>query len=446
MVFWGSKMANYLFLRGNRNKRFFIDIADELKKDGHNCFLIKFELGELLFKSDIHSIFAPSHVTKEEYPISDEELLSLEIYNITFKDRILNKKVTVKELKIYKKYMFFIDQFIESNNIDVICLFNGYHWIDQVTKYIAKKRGLQVFHFEDGFFRPYTVTCDSKGINAESSVPRDPEHYKELTVDRDRLKNHLYKPEDATLLSAGKENLLMVAFVKLFSMLGSLLGIHPSYYAHITLWQAIKYFFHKKMYRYREPDSLQLPDEYFFVPFQVSRDTQIFYNSPHISNMEDFLDIVYEATREVNKRENRNIHVIVKEHPEDMSRNNYWALKKKYEHVQEVTFVQKYDIKKIIRNSLAVVTINSTVGLEALSMRKKVVTLGDALYNIEGVSYHCDHPDKLQDVLVHALNSKNDPDLIEKFIYYLRFSYQVEGTINSPNKVTAKNIAQRISI
>ncbi|WP_010197323.1 hypothetical protein [Bacillus sp. m3-13] len=140
-------MANYLFLRGNRNKRFFMDIAEELIDRGHNCHLIKLELGELLFKSKIQTIFAPFHVTKQEYPISDKTLLKMKIYNITYQRNVLKKDVSKKELAIYKRYMLFIDQYIEKHSIDAVCLFNGYHWIDQITKYIAQKRGLKTFLF-----------------------------------------------------------------------------------------------------------------------------------------------------------------------------------------------------------------------------------------------------------------------------------------------------------
>jgi capsular polysaccharide export protein len=438
-------MANYLFIRGSRNKRFFIDIAKELKDMGHQCYLIKLELGELLFKSNINTTFAPLWVKKKEYPISDEELLEMPIYNITYMNRILKKDISPEELSTYKKYMYFIDEFIIRNKIDIICLFNGYHWIDQVTKYIARKRGLKVYHFEDGLFRPYTVTCDPKGINALASVSRDPDFYDSIIVDEGRLKKYLFKPETPLLLKKKKESLVMVALVKSLSMLGSFIGLHPSYYAHITLWQAIKYFIFKKTFTFRKNDPITLPEEYVFVPFQVSRDTQIFYNSPHISNMEEFLDYVYKAIVLFNKETGRNLKIIVKEHPEDMSRNNYKHLKKKYENVKEVIFVQKYNIHHIINNCEAVITINSTVGIEALARNKRVITLGEALYNIEGIVEKCNDPSTLHQSLYKSLNTPINTERIKKFIYYLRFYYQVEGTISVPSKQTAVNVAKRIS-
>ncbi|PLS01490.1 capsular polysaccharide export protein, LipB/KpsS family [Neobacillus cucumis] len=439
-------MANYLFLRGNRNKKFFTNVAKELNKLGHQSYLIKFELGDLLLKSgEIQSVFAPFKVNKNEYAISNEALLGMEIYNVTYTERILHKKVSSKTLSIYKRYMYFIDQYIDENKIDVICLFNGYHWIDQITKYLADKKGLRVVYFEDGLFRPYTVTCDPTGINAASSISRDPHFYEAVNFDQNRLNSFLYKPEHPLFLKSKKENLFKVALVKSLSMFGALIGLHPNYYVHINLWQAIKYFIFKIMFSRRKNDVFTLPEEYVFVPFQVSRDTQIFYNSPRIKNMEEFLDYVYQAVVRFNKENNRNLKLIVKEHPEDMSRNNYKDLKNRYKEINDVLFVEKCNMKKVIENAEAVITINSTVGIEALTKNQRVLTLGEALYNIEGVVHAVKNPNKLHEDLKMALSTPINTERIKKFIYYLRFSYQVEGTISIPNEQTAKNVAQRLN-
>jgi capsular polysaccharide export protein len=438
-------MTNYLFLRGNRNKKLFINIAKELNKMGHHSHLIKFELGDFLFSSNgIQTVFAPYHITQKEYPISDEALLNMQIYNVTYSEKILNKHVSREELRIYKKYMNFIDNYIDQHEINVICLFNGYHWIDQVARYIAKEKGIKVVYFEDGLFRPYTVTCDTKGINSASSVPQEPEFYDSIIVDKERLKKYIFKPEDSLFLTRKKESLFKIGFVKALSMFGGIIRLHPNYYVHINWSHAIRYFLFKMLYPRRNNDSIVLPEEYVFVPFQVSRDTQIFYNSPNIKKMEHLLESVHTAVLRLNQEDGRNVKIVVKEHPEDMSRNNYKNLKEKYKYNQDVIFVQKFNIKKLIKQSLAVITINSTVGIEALVHNKKVITLGEALYNIEGIVEKCKDPSRLYDSLKTILEKPINTERIQKFIYYLRFYYQVEGVINIPNEQTAKNIAKRL--
>ncbi len=438
-------MANYLFIRGNRNKSFFSNVGEELEKMGHKCHLIKLELGELLFKSKIYTDFAPFKVDKREYPIPDETLLNLPIYNITFTKRILNKNISSKELRTYKRYMYYIDQFLDEQKIDIICLFNGYHWIDQITKYLAELKGIKIYYFEDGLFRPYTITCDTHGINACSSVSQAASFYDQMEINQKRLKKYLFKPENPSLLKQSKENLFFVAFVKAISMFGSFLGLHPRFYAHITFSQAVKYFVFKKLFRKKKKDSITLPEEFIFVPFQVARDTQIFYHSPNIKTMEELLSYVYEAVENYNKIHSTNINIVVKEHPEDMSRNNYKELKRKYKNNNRVLFVQKMNVKELIEKSQAVITINSTVGIEALALKKRVITLGEALYNVEGVVHKCSNPNLLFETMEKSFNTLINISRIDKFLYYLRFNYQIEGVLNSPNKQNAINVANRIS-
>ncbi|MYL20126.1 hypothetical protein GLW04_09535 [Halobacillus litoralis] len=436
-------MANYLFLRGNRNKHFFSDVASELEEKGHTCYQLKFELGELLIPSKIKTVFVPKYISQEVYPISDEELLEMKIYNITYKREMKNTQVSEKELRMYKQYMHFIDQFIEEHHIDFICMFNGYHWIDQVSKYLAEKRNLQTIYFEQGYFRPYTLTCDPQGINNDASIPRSRHFYEAIQMDHRRMKHHLTHPENEDLLNVKGENLTQVALVKVASMLGSVLKVNPNLYAHITWHEAIKYFLFKQGFKFMKMDEQPLPEEFLFVPFQVSRDTQIFYNSS-IKSMEELVDLACAHVEEVNRKQNRNIHLVFKEHPEDMPRNNYKTLKKRYKDNPKVMFLQKRSVPELIRKSLGVITINSTVGIEALTQHKPVITLGDAFYNIDGVVRHCTNLSQLDEEIEFILNHPVNHHLISQFLYYLRFNYQLEGNLISRNPATAEHVAEHL--
>ncbi|WP_413378257.1 hypothetical protein [Alkalihalobacillus sp. 1P02AB] len=312
-------MANYLFLRGNRNKRFFSDIAAELIQKGNQCFLMKFELGELLFKSEIETKYMPFYVSKKEYPITDEELLEMPLFNLTYKESILKKSVKKSELRMYKRYLFAMDHYIKEKKIDTICTFNGYHWLDQMAQLLARKYGLQMHYFEEGLFRPYTITHDLNGINAEASIPRHPGFYQNIEVDQNRLNHYLFQPENPSLKEALGGQILKVAFVKLVSMFGSFCRLNPKLYDHINFWQALNYFATKVVFKYKKEDTFEWPTEYVFLPFQMVGDTQILYNSPHIKTMEKLLKRTVKAVTQINREEKRNIKIIVKEHPEDLS-------------------------------------------------------------------------------------------------------------------------------
>ena len=127
---------------------------------------------------------------------------------------------------------------------------------------------------------------------------------------------------------------------------------------------------------------------------------------------------------------------MVKEHPEEHARNAYLDLKQKYKQDEQVIFVTKHEVEPLIEKALAIITINSTVGIEALSQYKHVITLGEALYNIEGIAHHCPHPSHLAETLATVLKQEINQELIDQFLYYLRFIYQIEGSIHLRNRET----------
>lgn len=98
----------------------------------------------------------------------------------------------------------------------------------------------------------------------------------------------------------------------------------------------------------------------------------------------------------------------------------------------------------MIKESSLVITINSTVGIESLLYYKPVITLGKAFYNIEGIAYHCDNFENLDILIEKALNTPVNQDLINKFLYYLKFHYQVDGDLNHPDEKNILPVIARI--
>ncbi len=411
---------------------------------GHQCYQFRFELGERFLQTSMKTRFAPTYVSKKEYPISDEELSRLDIYQIRYQ-QIKNKHVkNTKSLCLYKRYMWMLDQFIEKNQIDIICFFNGHHWLDQIAMYIAKKRQIEIRVFEEGHFRPYTITYDRQGVNAYASIPRERAFYQHVKVDRERYPEYVFKPESCLVQQGKKDSLSKLALIKTVNHIGSLLGIHPKLYEHSSFLESVRYFWNKRRFAKRGEDDIDWPKEYILLPFQVEHDTQILFHSPHISTMEELLERTLMAVREVIERENRHIHVMVKEHPEEHARNAYLDLKQKYKQDEQVIFVTKHEVEPLIEKALAIITINSTVGIEALSQYKHVITLGEALYNIEGIAHHCPHPSHLAETLATVLKQEINQELIDQFLYYLRFIYQIEGSIHLRNRETTHHIVSRM--
>ncbi|MFC3286225.1 capsular polysaccharide export protein, LipB/KpsS family [Litchfieldella rifensis] len=113
---------------------------------------------------------------------------------------------------------------------------------------------------------------------------------------------------------------------------------------------------------------------YIFFPLQVSTDQQVLVNYRGKSIFKA-IDEVVELARSSNQA------LVIKEHPAEMNRNKVIShikeKAKKYNNIY-ITDESVYDNFKKCRE---VVTVNSTVGLEAILSNKKVTFLGDTFYS-----------------------------------------------------------------
>lgn len=117
-----------------------------------------------------------------------------------------------------------------------------------------------------------------------------------------------------------------------------------------------------------------MPDElpYFFFPMQVSTDAQVILNYAKGNVIEGLKEAVAIAA-------SRNRHLIVKPHPAELNQTILLELERlKRRHgflvVDENTF-------RLLEKADAVVTINSTVAVEAMFFGKEVIFLGDSFYS-----------------------------------------------------------------
>ncbi len=78
---------------------------------------------------------------------------------------------------------------------------------------------------------------------------------------------------------------------------------------------------------------------------------------------------------------------------------------------------------KLLQEAAAVVTICSTVGIQALSYYKPVVVLGQAIYGGRGVTFDVDSLDQLPGKLEQAVAGQVDHQQIDRLLYTYIFDY-----------------------
>ena len=181
-----------------------------------------------------------------------------------------------------------------------------------------------------------------------------------------------------------------------------------------------------------------LPKNYIFVPFQVVEDSNVYLHSPWIKNMRHLYQVLVRAIKA-----NPSLCFVVKTHP---------ACPERYEELFEqdgshIRFIENVDSQTLVDNAKAVLTINSTVGIEALMAHKKLIVLGEALYSFSPLVKVVHQQEALEQALNDLDNWSLDIELIEQFLGYLKQDYAIPGdAMHSPNPEHWKVLEQKLTL
>jgi capsular polysaccharide export protein len=405
--------------------KFFTVISNLLSKKDFNTIHLAFSKEELTNYSmlGIQSIFMPKElkmISQKETTelINGYNLDELIAYTVEFNKK--NKyKISINNLKTTaQKYLFYLEELRKDVSLELIIIWNDTFLFDALAKAFAIKNQIPYRVFEAGLFRPNTITIDPIGVNANNSVPRKRSFYEDVNINEKEINNIRMIDIDLPNSSASYIHNRFVDFV--CTKTGRQEDTRIIYES----------MFNKILRRLKSKASsnkmsISMKNEYIFVPFQVKDDSQIIQNSPIFKSMFDLVSFLVSEIKIWNKNNNDNLHIVFKEHPADTT--NYHNLYQKFSSNDNVIFLREGDTQELIRNSKLVITINSTVGLEAIGQFKKVLTLGEAFYNIEGIAVHCKVPSEFQQCLNKAISNGIDDRLINNFLSYLRNEYQLVG-------------------
>lgn len=419
----------------------FNKIGEEFKKYNINSYAITFNLGDKYLYKGIGQIDIHKKVNNmKQIQINNNklnEILDIDNYYTKKKEKILNEDLTEKEKKYFYKYVKILEKIIKEKNIKFILMQNDTRWQHSLAIYVAKKLNVDYYVFELGLFRPNTITIDSQGVNYNNSVPRDKEFYRNISIE-----NKFDYSKTNSDISEFERNII-VAIYMIYYRIGEILGKNSLENKTIRLKDYFSRFYNTYLKkRKKEDNSIQLPTNYIFAPFQVVNDSQTLVHSD-FDNMIEFAETVIEGVKEYNKNNDDGLSLIFKEHPMDVGKVNYDDFYEKYKNDDSIIFLKQGNTKKIIEKSNLVITINSTVGIEALEMYKKVICLGRAFYAIEDIAKKSNQVTLANDI-EESLNKEIDTDLIDNFLDYLKYEYQVEGNEYYYNEKQVKKITNMI--
>ena len=272
-------------------------------------------------------------------------------------------------LRIYRVLSKFIFEF-ERAKANVLFVRNGAGYRQTPVIDWCKQQGVSIAYIENGFL-PSTIQLDGRGVNCNNSMPRNSSFYMDFVS---KNKNS----PDKTLVQR-QPKVIQSEF-----------------------------------------DGIELPEQYYFVPFQVPTDTQVLLNSPWIRSMEEFYEVLEESIGFLPD----GFKFVIKEHPSSDTRlDNY------YNKNELIVFANSHNTQNLIENSKAVITLNSTVGIESLLLGKPVITLGDACYNVDGLVSHAENLDVFSSIISAPEEIYYNKLLTSNFIAWLDQVYLIPGKL-----------------
>lgn len=280
-----------------------------------------------------------------------------------------------------------LERLIVNRNIGRIYLFGDCRAYHRVAREVAKRNGVRVFVFEEGYIRPNFVTLEEGGVNGYSSLMEKP--------------INLFS-QDGPLPTEHSVPSGTFRFAAVFSMIYYwACALHQARYPYYRHHRPLGWFsegirwirsgLRRIRYQVRERGMLNelLPHfegNYFVCPLQVHCDMQVVVHSDY-NSIEHFIGDVLASFAQ---HAPSNKALVFKHHPMDRAYTDYTAvianLSAELGIADRVYYVHDVDLPTLLRHAQGTVLINSTVGVSSLFHRTPVKTLGRAVYDLDGLT------------------------------------------------------------
>lgn len=363
-------MTAILFVANSKKRyRYFLQIAGKL---GSCSKVIKQQLP--FWRSLIRM--------RQTLPVCEVELMRIHFhrqqinYPILTRSSLLAKAYETVCLAVERaRYHYYLDIFNQSI-CDTVVIWNGQKQPYSTVVKAARRANKKILFMENGLL-PNTTTADFSGVNAKNCLPRDAHFYRSLC-------------ESKGLNQSAVE-----------------LTVRPP-----SKHQSNCFVVNRK-----------LPDNYIFIPFQVPSDTQIVAHSSWITSMDMLFECLAEVHQTLKQRMGENTpNFVFKEHP---------SWKGSFGHLHHTNpaciFANGNNTQALIEGAQAVITINSTAGLEALLLNQKVITLGQAGYTMDELVLQASSEVELISYIEQLDSWVPDQSLRQNFISFLQDTYCIPG-------------------
>lgn len=422
--------------------RFFLEIKKELKKDNSN---LKFKIFSINFSGYLYSFLrlTPSALISLKAWINvlwnrkkySKIITNNHIYrDIDFHSCIefhtkLNKNIKKRDLLLQAiSYIDILHKEFAKLKPDILLVIGDSRLIIEIAKKMAIKFNAKIYFIEQGPFN--TTIFDSKGVNANASIRTlEIKRNAKLTAQQKvNINNCINKPKpikyNRSIIYRGMDLVLQ-------RLLDTSI-LYPPDLKHTDTFPSLK--FTKGSNNNVLIPSNNLVKTYLII-LQVPMDANMVYHSPYYKNH-------FNMVKKIHKNLPENSNLVLREHP--VYKNKYEKELYAYCKKHSLMFLTNTFLKANLNAADVVIVNNSTVGIEAIAMKKTVLVLGNSYYDNPEICIKYNKKDDLKKVLANALVYKPNHNNIYLFLNEFLFNYLIEGFIADKNLIAAKTISNKL--
>lgn len=359
-----KKQKAVIFLsEGIEHNNFFSNMTSAFVELGYKCIFLTADLSVYLqlktkSKEDVLLVKKHRHYCDVNHILESKECIE---GSLSKRDAIL----------LYESVYFYCDLIGKNYDISIILASQGIKVPELSLKEYAEKNNIKILFFELANIKG-KIFFDKEGSNAKSYLYEHIDLLDRLIVNRKSYSNWRSKYIKDNF---NKHIVKQAVNIKKFNIKYGLISRFGYLYTGLRIRKLDLYFKIKSFIKSRQIklkyDNVDLKTEkYIFFPMQVSNDSQIILNSDI-----GLLDGLYKAYKEAQKS---NLKLVVKLHPAE---KNVCVIEKilKMREIYKFKIVDE-NVFSIINNAEKIITINSTVALEAMILGKEVTILGRSYY------------------------------------------------------------------
>ena len=383
---------------------FFSKLSDHLKGRGSNVYKVNFNSGDDFF-----------------YPPDNQNV-------IQFRHRL-------------EFWPTFAHDFLLEKQIKAVFLFGDCRPIHRTIKTFCKSYCIDLWVFEEGYFRPHLFTLEKGGVNFFSAITNTPI---ETIVQKGGSAHATIKLNEGY----GNGYWSMVRFGTIYWFINLLLKRNYSNYSHhrnLNIKRGVdwtKSFFCYWLYRAKEKPLKEKvlrkrvfsskKSAYFLLPLQVYDDSQLTVHSDYETVEQVLEEVISSFAKHILKTSASDV-LIIKHHPMDRGHVNYQSIINRLGlllNIQKhLVYLHDFRLPDIFPVLNGCITVNSTFGLQALSYGVPTINLGRSFYDKPGITAQ---------VCLDEFWGNTTPvnrDLVQIFKNYIICHSQVNGSLYDPSYV-----------